>query len=120
MPGLAAAGGPRVKGAASMPQETSDRTVTVPAACPRCGSTRVQARPIIYADGPVPANLCLECGYLDLQQLPTYISPRSTTKVDDYRRRLPDGTALGIARQAGVIDDEGSTGTTATAIPENT
>ena len=103
-----------------MPQEVSARAVVAPAACPRCGSRRVQPRPIVYADGPVPANLCLECGYLDLQQLPTYISPRSTTKVDEHHRRLPDGAALGIARQAGVIDDEGSTGTSAAAIPENT
>lgn len=76
---------------------------------------RLQSRPILYADGPVPANLCLECGYLDLQRLPTYISPRVTTKVDSGSRRLPAGQVLGISRQAGVIDEEAGAGATAGA-----
>ena len=89
--------------------------VAAPAVCPRCGSTRLQNRPILYADGTVPANLCSECGYLDLQRLPTYISPSVTTKVDSASRRLPAGAVLGIARQAGVIDDEGGAGGTSGA-----
>ncbi|HEV7214718.1 MAG TPA: hypothetical protein VGP33_06300 [Chloroflexota bacterium] len=93
-----------------MARDASAPVAARPAACPRCGSTRLQNRPIIYADGPVPANLCLECGYLDLQRLPTYISPSVTTKVDSARRRLPTGNVLGIARQAGVIDEEGGAG----------
>ncbi|GEM_PF-3583295 len=103
-----------------MAREADVLVVTAPAICPRCGSARVQSRPIVYADGPVPANLCLECGYLDLQQLPTYISPKVTTKVDGLTRRLPAGSILGIARQAGVVDDEGGAGVTPLPPPEHT
>jgi len=65
---------------------------------------------IVYADGPMPSATCLECGYLDLQRLPTYISPKTTQKIDNERRRLPDGEVLPMTRQAGVIDAEGATG----------
>lgn len=88
--------------------------------CPRCGSPRLQEYTIVYADGPVPSYICRECGYLDLQQLPTYISPKSTTKVDNRSRRLPAGAVLGIGRQAGVVDIESTGGTTAFTIPERT
>jgi Zn ribbon nucleic-acid-binding protein len=90
------------------------------ATCPRCGSARMQPRPVVYADGPVLANLCLECGYFDLQQLPTYISPKVTTKVSTDRRRLPTGTVLGIARQAGIIDDEHGDHASPIPVPEHT
>lgn len=94
--------------------------VIVPPRCPRCGSARMQPRPVVYADGTVPANLCLECGYFDLQQLPTYISPKVTTKVESDRRRLPTGSVLGIARQAGVIDDEFGDHASPLPVPEHT
>ena len=103
-----------------MVREAEALVVTAPAICPRCGSARLQSRPIVYADGAVPANLCLECGYLDLQQLPTYISPKVTTKVDALTRRLPAGNVLDIARQAGVVDDEGGSGLTPFSPPEHT
>jgi hypothetical protein len=80
----------------------------------------MQPRPVIYADGTVPANVCLECGYFDLQQLPTYISPMVTTKVGADKRRLPDGPVLAIARQAGVIDDENGDHATPIPVPEHT
>ncbi|MGI8915519.1 MAG: hypothetical protein ACR2JY_17335 [Chloroflexota bacterium] len=98
-----------------MAQDAATPVASVVATCPRCGSARMQARPIVYADGTVPANMCLECGYFDLQQLPTYISPQVTTKVATDSRRLPAGNVLGIARQAGVIDD--AHGDHATPIP---
>lgn len=103
------------EGSKLLARDASAPVVATPATCPRCGSARLQSRPILYADGPVPANLCLECGYLDLQRLPTYISPSVTTKVDNASRRLPAGNVLGIARQAGVIDEEGGAGGTAAA-----
>ena len=84
-----------------------DRGLLPRPACPRCGSIRLTHGEIMYADGPVPYNMCQECGYLDLQQLPTYISPKTTTKVDNRLRELPHGEVLPITRQAGVIDDEG-------------
>ena len=74
--------------------------------CPRCGSARVQEKVLVYADGPMPATRCLECGYLDLLRLPTYVSPKTTGKVDQIRRRLPDGGVLPMTSQAGVMDDE--------------
>lgn len=103
-----------------MAQDAHVIVVTAPATCPRCGSARVPSHPIVYADGPVPANICLECGYLDLQQLPTYISPKVTTKVDALTRRLPAGNVLDIARQAGVVDDEGGSVLTPFSPPEHT
>lgn len=83
--------------------------------CPRCGSTRVAEHLIAYADGAMPSVRCLECGYLDLQRLPTYISPQATQKVDDEHRRLPVGQVLDIAQQAGVVDAEHAAPTTAAA-----
>lgn len=89
-------------------------------ACSRCGSMRMTQDRILYADGPVAYNLCQECGYLDLQQLPTYISPKTTTRVDNRSRELPHGEVLPIVRQAGVIDDEGvATGITPAPGAEN-
>ena len=76
--------------------------------CPRCGSRRVEQKTLVYADGPMPAGRCLECGYLDLYRLPTYISPKTTAKVNHLYRRLPDGAVLPLASQAGVVDEESS------------
>jgi len=91
--------------------ESRDQTVLPRPSCPRCGSTRLDVGTIIYGDGPVPYHLCLECAYLDLQQLPTYISPQTTTKVNPVQRRLPTGVVAPVVRQAGTVDPERATGT---------
>lgn len=103
-----------------MPAATPGSTDTAARqACPRCGSTRLHQHTIMYADGPVPAYVCQECSYLDLQRLPTYISPKVTTKVDERTRKLAQGPVLEITRQAGVMDDESATGALPAAGPEH-
>ena len=108
------------EGSHHMAQEVITPAGVAAPTCPRCGSARMQPHPVVYADGTVPANMCLECGYFDLQQLPTYISPKVTTKVETDMRRLPTGTVLGIARQAGVIDEENGDHASAIPVPEHT
>jgi hypothetical protein len=88
----------------------AEQNVAWRAECPRCGSTRLEIGTIVYGDGPVPYHLCNECAYLDLQQLPTYISPKTTTKVDPVQRRLPTGVVAPVVRQAGTVDEESATG----------
>lgn len=108
------------EGTNTMAQEVVPPGVATAPTCPRCGSARMQARPVVYADGTVPANMCLECGYFDLQRLPTYISPKVTTKVEADRRRLPTGNVLEIARQAGIVDDEHGGHASPVPVPEHT
>lgn len=89
----------------------TEQNVTTRAQCPRCGSTRLEIGTIVYGDGPVPYHLCTECAYLDLQQLPTYISPKTTTKIDPVQRVIPTVGAATVVRQAGTVDQESATGT---------
>ena len=103
-----------------MAQEVITPAAVTAPTCPRCGSARMRPSPVVYADGTVPADTCLECGYFDLQEPPTYISPMVTTKVEADKRRLPAGGVLDIARQAGVVDEENGDVASPLPVPEHT
>ncbi len=71
--------------------------------CPRCGSKNTTALTLHYPDGPMKAEKCQDCTYLDVKGPPTGISPLTASASQGGRKDPVSGRVLPMAEQTMVV-----------------